>query len=289
MSKRSKRHHFVPKVLQKSFCAEGQKIWYAERENKAKYGKPELRNIDSTFRIRNYYTVLDGDEPSDVVERSFYGRIDDYLGDVIPECIKILDQGDAPTFDASPLATLQDVVFEMLKRTPEFTRQHDDASIGLEVVEGSIERAGNSPEFADQKLGLLSDLQNEQKLVAIGRDVRVRGTIKEPSERVVTELRKRKVRWAIAPGKHSFVLSSMIAYRIGNGGPNGLSNPKSEIWLPISPKYVLVLVRDDFSRVPLRVQETRDRVRVLNEFAVKNCSQIGSHSEKLISSLVSRQ
>jgi len=93
-------------------------------------------------------------------------------------------------------------------------------------------------------------------------------------------------RWAVIEGKNSFILSSLIAYRIGNGGHNGLANPNMEIWMPIAPKYAIVMLQDPEGKITHRVSEPRVHVRKVNEFAVRNSSYVASHSHKLLRSLV---
>ena len=78
--KQSKHHHFVPKALQRSLCFEGERIWYSERGSDDDFAKPWLRNIQSVFATKSYYTALKGDQLSGVVERRYCGVIDDHLG-----------------------------------------------------------------------------------------------------------------------------------------------------------------------------------------------------------------
>ena len=76
---RIRNHHFVPKILQKAFRFEGERVWYAERQPGGRYTRPEQRNIEKTFRLKDFYTIEINGEQSDIVERSFYGSIDDDL------------------------------------------------------------------------------------------------------------------------------------------------------------------------------------------------------------------
>ena len=99
MSKRSKNHHYVPKVLQRQFLAEGERVWYSKRGEDGKYCAPYLKNIKKAFVGRDYYTVFDGCEYSDIVETAFYGRIDDYLGRILPKVINHLENGIIPIFE----------------------------------------------------------------------------------------------------------------------------------------------------------------------------------------------
>lgn len=283
--KRIKKHHFVPKVLQKAFRAEGDHIWYCSRGSDSRFGDVEDRNIESTFRVKDLYTVLDDDDNlSDEIEREFYGRIDDYLGRMLPKVLDTLGRGEVPTFSSEALISLRRIVFEMIKRTPEFTSKYDDAEIGKDFVEDMLKSFKENPNPEQQSV-FENALSNETRLKQLGRSIRVRGVIQK-SDLVNDAMADFVPRWAVIEGKQSFILSGLIAYRIGNGGPNGLANPNMEIWMPIAPKYAIVMLQDPEGKIPHRVDEPRDHVRQVNEFAVRNSGYVASHSHKLLRSLV---
>ena len=285
--KRSRHHHIVPKALQKSFCFEGKTLWYCERGADGKFSKPAVRNIGSAFVIFDYNTVLVGGKPSDIVESQFYGKIDNYLGQLLPSLVAGFKERRVPTFSGKSLTSLQRVIFEMVKRTPDFTKKNDDIKTGREIVEAELSALDEGDHREGDRVRVVADLNNDVVLRQLGRHARVSATISQ-MPLVNDALKEFSVRWATIEGKESFILSSLMAYRIGNGGNNGLSNPDMEIWMPISPKVSLVLVRDPLNKIPLRVPEVRDHVRAVNEFAVANSNFIASHSDTLLKSLISR-
>ncbi|WP_164736751.1 DUF4238 domain-containing protein [Pararhodobacter zhoushanensis] len=282
--KRSRLHHYVPKALQRQFCSDGEKIWYSSRLTANAFGAPECRNINSTFRVRDLYTVLDDSILSDRVERDFYGALDDYFGKLLPEVNQCFEKGGIPIFQDTQLRKLRSAVFEMLKRTPEgkFNFGEDEA-LGREAVKECLARAEKIDDLNNSSR-YRAILQDDKKLKAWGRDIRVRGTITK-MDRVLEKLEEYSVRWIEIDGKCSFVLPGSIVLRVGNGGPNGLINPKMEMWMPIGPKRCMVLLRDVDSRIPLIVFETAKRVRNFNEFAVRQSQSVASHSEKLLKSV----
>lgn len=283
-AKRAKRHHYVPKVLQKAFCCEGEHIWYSLRDETGRFKNPEDRNIESTFRIKDLYTVLvDDDQLSDEVERSIYGQIDDYLGRILPQIYNSFKRGEVPIFVGADLDNFRKVIWEMIKRTPDFIKSHDDLEIGRTAI-SEILAADDGSFEPERRATLESYLKDDAKLTHYGRDIRVRGSLMK-SEKVEDLLREYEVRWAVIKGEHSFLLSSLMAYRIGNGGSNGLINPKAEIWFPVSPKIAVVLVRDPEGKIPPVVEEFRENVRKINEYAAKNSNSVASHSKKLLRSL----
>ena len=197
MSQRSKKHHFVPKVLQKAFRSRPENptfVWYSEKGEDGTYSRPVEKMTDKTFVIANYYSVLGVEDClSDVVEREYYGQIDAYLGKVLPKIFAVLSAGEIPTFVGEPKDSLIEVVFEMVKRTPDFTKDYNDTDIGKEIIEASIAQCADLPEHQLEKRRLLNDLGQPEKIKNLGRSTRVKAVIM-PSPEMAEVLSKFSVR-----------------------------------------------------------------------------------------------
>ena len=288
MSIRSKKHHIVPKVLQKYFASQEGYIWYSERGPDNRFEAPYLQKIDKAFVMNNYYTVGSGNKLSDIVERKFYGNIDNYLGGMLPKVVAAFAENEIPTFEGEALVELRHVVFEMIKRTPEFIKSNDDTEIGKSVLESRFKALNeNTDHDRISKLNAILG-KNPNFVRETERDIRVRATINR-SKKVEAALKSLSVRWATCDSRHSFILTSMMVYRTGNGGANGIANPNFEIWMPLSPKVALVLLRDDQNLIPIKNTDGRDHIREVNLFAAANSRQIASHSKELIESIIGRK
>ncbi|OOY32929.1 DUF4238 domain-containing protein [Thioclava sp. F36-6] len=283
--KRSRNHHYVPKCIQRHFCGEGERLWYAERNKSGRFLEPEERNIRTTFREKDRNTILLNGQPSDIVEHSFFEKLDNYLGKTIPEIVDIISEGAAPEF--SEIARLDFIyaIYESLRRSPDFF-DIDEASKGEELVRGQLSKLDENKDSSTIE-ALQATLASRYELRKLGRDIRVRAAFGETelSEKIKLELKTLEVRWAISNAKHSFALPSSGCYRVGNGGSNGLSNENVEIWMPITPKISIVLLRDPNKRIPPLINVSRDLVRRMNEYATRNSRAIASHSGHLIYSL----
>lgn len=289
MEKRSKNHHFVPQVLQRQFTDGGDQIWYAEKNTDGQYKRPACQNIKKVFSEKNGYTVIVDDNPSDVVERKFYGAIDGYLGVMFKEVNEAFLRNETPVFSGESLRSLREVVLAMTKRTPEFVKEFDDEATGREVLEKTL-RAGKEQKIGteDEYKEIIDKLSNTDRLKEYGRSIRVRATIAR-SERLERALEGFSVRWAVSETRHSFVLSSLVVYRIGNGGSNGLKNPNMEFWMPIAPKIALVLLRDPENKIGVRNVVNSRQIRKVNEYAAHSSRCIASGSKKLMESLTGKK
>lgn len=283
MSNRAKRHHIVPQTLQRPFCDHEGKLWFAEKNAAGTFKEPELRSPNGAFWVRDYYTVLEDDAPSDVIETGFYGNLDNFLGQLIPQFNLRLEASEAPVMDVELQNALKVAIFELIKRTPDFIKV-SDYDVGLEFLEGVLAEEGKGTVTNDRRAELRAELDKPHKIKARGRDIRVRGSLSR-SGNVEEALKSRSFRYVVAKKGHSFILSNAIAYRIGNGGSNRLQNPESEIWMPISPRFAIALVADPTKKIPLICESDRDHVREINEYAASQSRSIASHSKKLIDSI----
>ena len=170
-------------------------------------------------------------------------------------------------------------------RTPDGDVMIDELRVGEEIRDSVAARLKELSALQDQSERTLEPLSSEKGLRDAGRDVRVMAQA-APSPLVENALEEFQRRWGVIHGRHSFLLPSIAVYRIGNGGPNGIKHPNMEMWLPVSPKRVLVLTRDTYKNIPMVVEIDRKKTREINEYAVRNSASLASHSQKLLSSLL---
>ena len=283
---RARVHHYVPKALQRYFCHSGEKIYFAERTTGGSFGQLEPRNISSTFKRGDYYTIQQDGAASDVVERQLLGKLDNFLGVFLQEAHKFLDRGQFPNVQGELIEEVRFVASFLLRRSPDFVERHGtDAEIGRDILEKTLASSieAGLPETDQGEIRLR--LANNIELRRLGRQARVPAQVSR-LPRVEETLSDFEVRWVETAGLQAFILSSRIGYIIGNGGINGIANPDAEIWFPISPKRCLVLRRDPNNIYPKVYRIGRDHVRQINSYAIRNSVGVASHSEKLLSSLI---
>jgi hypothetical protein len=280
---RSKRHHYVPQGLQKYFCNEAGQIWYTKRASLLeKFCTIEPRNTKSAFQERNFYTVLsDLDEPSDEIEREFYGVVDDQVGKTLAEVVEIARLGTAPRFYGEPLNSFKNLVLALYRRSVDITKDYNELEIGEDIIKNTVADAS-------KKLGLTTDEALKQLSFPdrkqLGRNVRVRAQTVEP-KLALEALAAHNVATIFAEGKSSFILGSRMIYCISNGTNDPLGSRNVELWFPISPKLCLVLHALEQQILGPIVWPSR-KVREFNEYIVSRCHEVGSHSDRLLISLL---
>lgn len=278
MGASSKRHHYVPQCLTRNFCYDG-KLWYAEKSTEGAYSPPEPRQTRSVFWHPYYYTVHVGGKQSDVVEKEFFQKLDNRLGEIVA---KILYQADKDFLDLSltDQNELSHLLFHLIVRTPQLIKV-DDTDLGRELFE---EIMALSPEDSEDRIHAQKILNDPKALRKHGRDIRVQSQILPPRE-AKPYLDQLRVGIAKSYGTHSFIISDPPAYQLGNGGNNGLKNSDAEIWLPISPKVALIFINRKHADLQRVIGIDRDFARKINEYAARGSRAIASHSYKLLCSL----
>lgn len=283
---RSKDHHYIPQAVQKAFAVEGtqQNIWFSKRDSRSGlFRKPQLRNVESTFFERNLYTITVDDKRSDIIERKYYGAIDDFLGKLLPEVLSALNRGYVPTLGDETERHLRLVVMEMLKRTPH-------AFEGVDMDE-QIERMFLSMNSDNIPQELIAELKKEfsdpRQRESFIKEIAAKGRT-GPNPKIAGELDNFTIKWAATDGKHAFILSSRYCYMVGSGDVPALSRERVEVWMPISPRYCLVMLRKSVRGVADVTMIDSDKVRNFNLHAARTSTSIGSHSRKLVESIASK-
>lgn len=285
---RSKQHHYLPKSFQKSFTVDGMgtQIFFSERGEEGLYGDPVIRNIKTTFKKKDLYTISVEGKKSDLLEREYYGPIDENLSKIIPYLNEELSNNRIPVINADTFNKLKILVIEMLKRTPEFGNRESYSDVGRNTVLDAINDLSKSA--SDEIIRDLNNMLKDSNLTdLIGKDIIAKAKTL-PMTLVDGVLKNYTIRWVRTEGKSSFILSSLCCYRIGNGGSNGLSSMSAEVWMPISPKNCLVLIQDPYKRVPLLTTVNSGKVNQVNEHAATYSKQIASHSKALLEAVIKR-
>lgn len=277
------RHHYVPQCLIRNFCDDSGHVWFSERDDSGLYKPPEQRNTKSVFCANYYYAIdLEG-RPSDYIEKNFYQKIDDRLAKLIDRYLACAENGVLDISRAEEVETAN-LLFHLITRGPRYTSSYIDGDIELgRQLFNEILLAADIDDA--ESLDALEALKNRDRLKKAGRNIRVKVQASPPKE-AKPYLEDLCVKIARSSGKHSFIISDLPVFRLGNGGRNGLLNDKVEIWLPIAPKVAIVMLRKEFSMIPNFHEIRRDKMRQLNDYVVRNASGIASHSGVLVEALL---
>lgn len=283
-SKRSIIHHFVPQTIQRRFTIrpDSEQIWYSERDEYGRYITPELRNIRSTFKKKNFYTITHQGQKSDIIEREFYGHLDNAIGKFISDMRAVFDRGAIPVLSGEALASVRHMIMEMTKRTPHFVKSYDEETVGRQAITKLLDEEILNLSNSDISQ-MHDDLQNTDLLKQVGKEARVRAAVGK-MEKTEPLLEEFSIRWLTCSPKSSFILTDMGAFSIGGG----LSSLTAQVWMPMAPQLFAVMVRDPENKIPLLSQYDPKGVRDLNSRLVEEASAIASPSLKLLEALICR-
>jgi hypothetical protein len=211
--------------------------------------------------------------------------MDNILGKLIPQLLSSVERGLVPRLDEGVSQNFKELILSLAKRSPDFMQTETDEELGLLVLKNTLAILPTVPNHLPEVVSVLKRLNDSSLLRQYGRDIRTRGTISEATESN-KKLKEYQFRWVSITGKPSFILSSMMVYRLGNGGMNGLANPLTEVWMPLSPKIAAVLLRDPENKIPPIIDPAPKLVRDLNVYSAKNSTMVASHSNTLLSSII---
>lgn len=276
---RSKRHHYIAESFQERFCTTPNSLWYAERNGAEQY-KLERRSPFGCFWVRNLNTILVDDTPSDLLEKQFWGAVDQDVNDLLQDVDATFDSGNAPHIEGKALQDFKKLFAVVARRSPDATNMPGSTEVGdqyHEMLRDFFLESGHKlrPKHSDQIW-----------LKQSGRAILAKAKASFP-ELVFEALNDYSVRWVVPEGNASFVLGSKSVYRAhGKSGSGHLNDPLTELYWPVSPKLALVLIRLPYRDFPLVTILPQQKVRSWNEAICKESVAIASHSKRLLVSLL---
>lgn len=280
---RAKRHHYVPKALQKRFADKTGKVWYCERASLDEgFSRIEHRNRNSCFKKRNLFTILEGvDKPSDKVETDFYGPIDNHFSVLLDEILPSLEAGTVPKFSSAELNFLNSLVAVLFKRSIDTVSLIDEQEIGDEIRAGIL----TDFQFVDSTESTNEEISERvPDAKSLGRQARVGAQISESAE-IMRELERYKVVFVRPERKSSFILGSKMIHRIENEFSGSMDSNIIEYWMPVSPKFSMVWINKK-SKIG-GIQDFRQQwVRDFNEWVFSQSLAVASHAPKILISLL---
>lgn len=280
--RRSKRHHYIAQSFQSRFCEQPDSIWYAERNQFGEFSLDQ-RSPFGCFWVKNLNTILVEDTPSDVLEKQFWGAVDQDLSHFLNRVDASFSSGNAPKIQGKALEDFKILFAVVARRSPDSSDLPEAVEVGCEYYE-KLKTA-----FVETGHTMLAKHHDPIWHRQNGRAILAKAKASYP-RLVVDALRDYSVRWAIPEGSSAFVLGSKFVYRAhGKGGSGHLEDPLTELYWPVSPKLALVLLRLPNKDFPMVTRLSQQRVRLWNEAICRDSIAVASHSKRLISSLFSER
>lgn len=275
---RSKRHHYIPQSFQNRFCRPDGKLWYAQRVDAQKFSLYERTPFGCFWSSNLNTTMVDG-KPSDELEREFWGNVDNTMADFVRWVDDSFSMSIPPKLLGQDLRYFGLFFALIARRSPDATELPNADEVGEQYqtqIKKMMQEMGHEakPKYDDKNW-----------LRQIGRDILARAKAEYPTL-VVEALGNYSVRWAIPEKRASFILGSKNVYRAYNGGSGHLEDPRTELFWPLSPKLALVMLQIPDRSFPMVVPARTEMVREWNLSICAGSSAIGSHSEKLMRSLL---
>lgn len=279
--KQSKKHHYVPKGLLRHFCYTKQKMYYFDFSKK-KAGIVS-RDIGKIFLKFHYYSVETPEgKRSDILEREFLQVLDSRIASFVAQFIKAREKNILPAIDFETQDFLRQFIYYHTKRNPDFM-----ASLGfLDAPKAHISSAIKEYE---QSFGPVAEAEKrrmltDKKVAEIADSTRVRMTARE-SPLVMERLKGMNVNIAFAPSNKQFVIGSNPVVRFENRRGAELGDGSVELWTPLTPTVALGFSGPSRQN-SIYLNLTDSDVRKLNCELVRQSSEVGSASDRLLRSLL---
>lgn len=274
---RSRRHHFVPKMLSKRFVNGDGHLWYFDSYNK-RHGIQSV-TPNGAFWARDLNTLEDSaGVKSDDAERFFNSTLEEPCNTLLDSLTEQVISNSTVTLSPDERTLLNDFVYFQFKRTPDANAKF----MGDVPTETDISHLVNEYEqnagrrITPEERAQIFSVEGQKKIAQRGR---VLASTALADEEVTKALSSISAWFLVAPKSSSFVLGSDPVLRFGGR----LDSEGAALVLPISKRTACVWGTK--YRNGTIVHANKNQIRSLNESTARESTAIASCAEPLTKSL----
>ncbi len=274
-----KRHHFVPKMLQKQFTNVEGGLWTFDHRRPAKgvwCGK-----MDALLLQGHLYSHVREDGSKETELESWFSQLESETAPIVEKIIMQARTWKQPGLTNTERECWDFFFYQQFRRVPDLY----DSLLTAEQHKVQVEKFLD--EF-DRNVRPLThterrDLLDPKTLARAYRNLRV-SSLKTGSDNVLSVIAGRGLAVVRIPNpKKSFVLGSRPVLKLTPPQTTDLSDPRVELWLAIAPDVMVGVGPLDQGEVIVDISDKN--VRLMNESICTQSSQIVGRSKELIASL----
>lgn len=277
----SKRHHFVPEMLQKNFVNEDGKLYFHNKKESDKGIQPATSPVN-LFLKTHLYSVVDLRGNKDVSLENEFSVIEGRADSVIQKIISRVRSGQAPRLTVEEKQVWNEFFYLQWRRVPALTNRLFTDSWFEELLNKNLKGFEEKyRKLTDEERAKFNDPMNKIRLKKNFRNV----SLRKRSTSVEEVLNNRGLVFALIKRvRKSFIVGSNPVVKFTPPGRTHLSDPAVEMWLPISSDIAV-------SPFGFRSEErlfdnlTHSDIRTINQSVFDQSDIVASHSKELLLSL----
>jgi hypothetical protein len=272
-----KRHHFVPRMLQKRFVDEDGYL-YAHNRERPTFNIYRARP-ENLFVQSHLYSEIEVDGKRQPRTERRISNLENAADRIIEYIINSIHSGKLPTLSDKHLDIWYHFFVLQWRRVPDLSNSPENKAIGEEVFSEIIADARiQFPQFGSQ-IDQMGEPSNRARLIHNSRLASL-----GMSAIVLEALRTRGLAIAkIYNPRKKFILSSRPVIKLTEPGKAEITHPECQTWLPVAPDIALGLGRGPGTISLHAISEAE--VRYLNLATARQSQTIASSSYALIRSI----
>lgn len=274
-----KRHHYVPRMLQKRFVTDDGKLFAYDCRTPEREIFPV--KPDELMLQGHLYSEVADDNTKDASLELDFAKLESAADPIVERMVDDVRKGKLPALGAADLNRWIEFFIQQIRRVPD----NFDGLITVErmrevlVAEIPKLRAVGHKIAAEAEAEFLGDKYLKRQIQNI-RILNLRGW----GAWLKVAERNRQLSFAHIPNpKKSFVLASSPVGRLSPGIFIASPHAVMQSWLPIAPDVACAIHGQESE--PQIVAASTEQVRVLNETLAKQSTIVSGRSEKLVASL----
>lgn len=271
-----KRHHYVPRMMQKRFVNEKGRLHCIRRE---RLDKPFEVGPNQLFVETNSFSMIDKHNSKDLALEKYYSELENDLDPIFQQMCDAAQPANQLSFESGVKEAIAEFVYNQLRRSPDYHRR---IASDL-VVQGALHETVTKL-VADfpAKAAEIERILDEKHLPMLIHNVRV-GSLRLRPGKVLSVLQRMSICvLSIKKAKKSFVLGSIPVVKVGS---NALEHKNCEIWMPISARVAVGFVWGTPHQNCVVGLDTEE-IRRLNLAIARQSSALAAASPELVKSLM---
>ncbi len=232
-----KSHHFVSDFLIKKFAFDGDKVFYLNKRSERKIPVPIKSS--KVFYETNSNTFERPDGTKDFSVESALSILEGQVAVILLKIIASVELGKLPMLNSSEKALLDEFLLTLFKRSPQTRNKHATAAFFQESLAESLMELHAAGIHVPEELKTKFRSESWKKRTL--KQAMVTATLRHGHE-VNTAMSEKGLYFARPKNpKKTFILGSEPLLRLRGSKTNGIADPQSELWLPISPTIAISL------------------------------------------------
>lgn len=230
------KHHFVPQLLLRRFDRGDGRVYLLRKNDRQK--QPRAHLPDEVFFENNSNTYVEPCGTKNYSVETALAQLESDFGPIVQQICTSVELGRAPEIEQKSLRVVREFLLTLFKRSPVVRNRYATGEFINSHVDGTIREIVESGHVLPNSL--VDKVTSAQWKKDALKHASVRATLLHADGVAMGALASKGL-WIARPSNSSksFILGSVPFLQMKGTHTDGIGDPSSEFWLPLSPTVAI--------------------------------------------------